>query len=70
MHIVYSARVDASRAVSAFKASATRRMRETGCWSSSLSPWSAGSSRRQLWTPLQLERAIVYVLDGQGDPLD
>jgi hypothetical protein len=44
-------------------------MRETSCWASERSPWAAGGSKRYLWTERSVERAISYVVDGQGGPL-
>ena len=56
-------------ALNAFKANATRKMREDGCWHSELSPWVAKGSKRYLWNERSLARAIDYVLYGQGDDL-
>jgi len=56
-------------ALNAFKANATRKMREDGCWHSELSPWAAKGSKRYLWNERSLARAIDYVLYGQGDDL-
>ena len=70
VHVVYSAPVPAARAVTAFKANATRKMRVSGCWSAAASPWASGASKRYLWNTTQLQRAITYVLAGQGAPLD
>ncbi len=36
-------------ALNAFKANATRKMREHGCWQSARSPWSDKGSKRYLW---------------------
>jgi hypothetical protein len=56
-------------ALNAFKANATRMMRESGCWQSELSPWSDKGSKRYLWNERSVGRAIEYVLYGQGDEL-
>jgi REP element-mobilizing transposase RayT len=56
-------------ALNAFKANATRRMRESGCWQSPLSPWADKGSQRYLWNERSVERAIDYVINGQGDDL-
>jgi REP element-mobilizing transposase RayT len=56
-------------ALNAFKANATRKMRESGCWQSELSPWADKGSKRYLWNENSLARAIDYVLYGQGDEL-
>jgi len=56
-------------ALNAFKANATRMMRETGCWRRSSSPWADKGSTRYLWSEKRVARAIDYVLFGQGDEL-
>ena len=56
-------------ALNAFKANATRRMREDGCWQSGSTPWVEKGSRRYLWNERSVARAIDYVLYGQGDEL-
>ena len=70
VHAVVAAPVSATRVVVSLKACATRQMRLADCWLSPSTPWSHGASKRYLWSATQLERAIVYVLNGQGDPLD
>ena len=57
------------RALNACKADATRKMRENGCWDSEDSPWADKGSKRNLWTERSVEKAIEYVLYGQGDDL-
>ncbi|HSQ23771.1 MAG TPA: transposase [Pyrinomonadaceae bacterium] len=56
-------------ALNAFKANATRKMREKGCWKNTRSPWSDKGSNRFLWNERGLARAIDYVVNGQGDDL-
>jgi len=56
-------------ALNAFKANATRKMREAGCWQSERSPWADKGSKRYLWNEQSVARAIEYVLFGQGDEL-
>ena len=53
----------------AFKANATRQMREDGCWPHEHRPWADKGSRRYLWTDRHVERAIDYVINGQGNDL-
>ena len=55
--------------LNAFKANATRKMRENGCWTSESSPWADKGSKRYLWNEASVARAIEYVLFGQGDDL-
>jgi REP element-mobilizing transposase RayT len=56
-------------ALNAFKANATRRMRNSGCWRSTMSPWADKGSKRYLWNEQSLARAVDYVINGQGDDL-
>jgi REP element-mobilizing transposase RayT len=70
VHVVVSIGIKKPEAaVGAFKANATRRMRETPCWRSDSSPWADKGSNRYLWNERSVERAINYVLYGQGDEL-
>ena len=70
IHIVVSiGEENSSGALNAFKANATRMMREEKCWLDSRSPWVDKGSRRYLWNERSVERAIDYVLYGQGDEL-
>ena len=57
------------RALSAFKANATRQMRQDGCWRQDKSPWAEKGSKRYLWNERSVAQAIEYVLNGQGDEL-
>jgi len=57
------------RALNAFKAYATRRMREEGKWQETHSPWADRGSKRHLWNERSMQLAIDYVLNGQGGPL-
>jgi REP element-mobilizing transposase RayT len=57
------------RALNAFKANATRHMRRDGNWNHEHSPWADKGSKRGLWSDRSVERAIDYVLNGQGDEL-
>lgn len=58
-----------SAALNAFKAYATKRMRQEGCWSETETPWVDKGSQRYLWNERSVERAVDYVLHGQGDEL-
>ena len=55
--------------LNAFKANATRKMRESGCWQSTMSPWADKGSKRSLWNEESIARAVDYVINGQGDDL-
>ena len=56
-------------ALNAFKANATRLLRERGLWKREESPWAARGSKRWLWNEKSLFQAIDYVINGQGDDL-
>ncbi len=49
-----------------FKAYATRKLRDKGLAEANQKVWSRGKSRRYLWKMKHVERAIDYVLFGQG----
>src|SRR5437588_9785803 len=69
-HIVVSiGNTKPERALNAFKSNATRRMKLDGCWSQAYSPWADKGSKRHLWNERSIERAIDYVINGQGDEL-
>jgi REP element-mobilizing transposase RayT len=69
VHTVVSANCKPKWILNAFKANATRTMREADCWHSENSPWVRRGSKKYLWTEQQLLAAIAYVLDDQGEPL-
>ena len=50
-----------------FKVYATRKLREENLLSREVKPWSRHGSTPYLWTEEQLQRAIDYVINGQGD---
>ena len=58
-----------SRALNAFKANATRQMREDGNWNNAHSPWADKGSQRFLWNERSVAMAIDYVVHGQGGDL-
>jgi REP element-mobilizing transposase RayT len=70
VHSVVSANSRGSEIVlNAFKANATRQMREDGCWQKSYSPWVDKGSTRNLWNERSVARALDYVINGQGEDL-
>jgi len=69
IHTVVSANSKPDHIRSAFKANATRMLREAGYWRSERSPWVRKGSKRYLWTEQDLVNAIAYVLYDQGEPL-
>ncbi len=56
-------------ALIAFKANATRQMRQRDCWRHEHSPWAEKGSKRRLWNERHIELAVDYVVNGQGDEL-
>ena len=70
VHAVVSANKKPEAVLSAMKANATRALREAGIWTSALSPWSFGGSRKYLWDDKELTDAIAYVAGAQGEALD
>lgn len=66
VHVVVSiGETKPERALTAFKANATRQMRQDGCWQQQHSPWADKGSKRYLWTEGSVERAVDYVINGQ-----
>jgi REP element-mobilizing transposase RayT len=70
VHIVVSIGTDKpERALNAFKAYGTRRMRSDGNWQEGHSFWADKGSQRHLWNERSLALAIDYVINGQGGDL-
>jgi REP element-mobilizing transposase RayT len=69
VHTVVSAPCKPEKVLAAFKANATRKLREAGSWRSTRSPWVLRGSRKYLWTEQDVINAIVYVEYEQGEPL-
>jgi len=69
VHTVVSAPCKPEKVLAAFKANATRKLRESGCWHSGRSPWVDRGSKRYLWTERDVINAVVYVEYDQGEPL-
>lgn len=69
VHAVVSAQSKPERIADAFKAFATKQLREKRLVEQELQIWSRGRSRRYLWKPHHVALAIDYVLYGQGDEL-
>jgi len=67
VHIVVSAQAKPERIADAFKAFATKKLREENLISNETKVWSRGRSRRYLWKPRHVTLAIDYVLYSQGD---
>jgi REP element-mobilizing transposase RayT len=70
VHVVVSiGEIQPGRALNALKANSTRQMRKDGRWPHERSPWAERGSNRYLWNERSVERAIDYVINGQGGPL-
>ena len=69
IHTVVTANRKAGLVLNAFKANATRKLREEGLWRHPFSPWAFKGSKRKLWNEQSVAKAIDYVLNGQGDDL-
>ena len=70
VHAVVTAHCKPERVLNAFKANATRQLRQAKRWEGEQSPWARGGSKRYLWTEKQLADAIAYVQYDQGEPLN
>jgi len=68
-HCVVSASKKPETIIIALKSNATRDLKEAGLVSDDQTVWSRGGSRRYLWKPHHVERAVDYVINGQGDDL-
>jgi REP element-mobilizing transposase RayT len=66
-HAVVTAQSKSEPIVDAFKSYSTRKLREAGLLGIDVRPWARGRSRRYLWKPEDVSRAIDYMLYGQGD---
>src|SRR5258708_21279185 len=69
VHTVVSVAGKPEPVMNAFKAYATRAMRTAGLLAARTKPWSRHGSTPYLWKERHVERAIDYVLYGQGDEL-
>jgi len=67
VHAVVSAGCKPEPILEAFKAYATRKLRKMGLISKTTKPWVRHGSTRYLWKERHVEKAIDYVLYGQGD---
>ncbi len=67
--VVWAPDIRPELVLNAFKANATRVMRERKQWQESFSPWADKGSNRYLWTLESRATAINYVRDHQGGEL-
>ena len=66
VHVVISAEAQPKFVMNAFKANATRELREAGLVDPNRSVWSRGGSAKYLWKPKNVEAAVEYTVTGQG----
>ena len=69
LHVVVTANHKPELVLNAFKANATRQLREDQLWPHPFSPWADKGSKRLLWNERSVAKAIDYVLKGQGGDL-
>jgi REP element-mobilizing transposase RayT len=69
VHTVVTASCKPELVLNAFKANATRRLREDQLWAQPFSPWADKGSKRLLWNERSVANAIDYVLNVQGGDL-
>jgi REP element-mobilizing transposase RayT len=67
VHSVVTASRKPEHVMNSFKSFATRKLRAAGLLGSDIKPWGRHGSTPYLWTEEDLERAIDYVLNGQGN---
>ena len=66
VHTVVSAAVKPEPVLQAFQSYATRSLRRACLLSEIVKPWARHGSTRYLWKDRHVERAIDYVVNGQG----
>ena len=69
VHTVVTANCKPALVLNAFKANATRQLRQDHVWPHHYSPWADKGSEVWLWNEQSVANAINYVLNGQGDDL-
>jgi REP element-mobilizing transposase RayT len=68
-HVVAHGPAKPERMMDSFKAYSTRVLRDAGLISSDRRPWCRHGSTRYLWTDEHINKAVDYVINGQGDEL-
>ena len=69
VHAVVTANSKPGVVLNAFKANATRQLKEDRLWAHRFSPWADKGSKIRLWNERSVANAIDYVLNGQGGDL-
>lgn len=68
-HIVTGNHGKPERMMDSFKAYATKALRTAGLIGPDTKPWSRHGSTRYLWTEEHIQKAVDYVVNGQGGEL-
>ncbi|MFN0167014.1 MAG: hypothetical protein ACKV22_11350 [Bryobacteraceae bacterium] len=69
VHIVVAAPQPPERILNILKAYASRALNRAGLDDPGRKRWSRHGSTRYLWKPEEVEKAIAYVADRQGEPM-
>jgi len=69
VHGVVSAQTKPELIADAFKSYSTRKLRLARLVDAGVRPWARGRSRRYLWKPEHVARAIHYVFHEQGETI-
>ena len=69
-HAVVKAPVVPERVLNDLKSYSSRRLNESGFDPAGRKRWSHHGSTRYLWKPQQVQGAIQYVLEAQGEPME
>lgn len=69
VHVVVDAADRPEKVLNAFKAYASRKLNEAALDSADRRRWSRHGSTRYLWKREQVEAAIVYAVDAQGESM-
>ena len=67
VHSVVTAPCKPEQVMNSFKSYATRKLRESSLLEQNIKPWARHGTTPYLWTEEQVQRAIDYVINGQGD---
>ena len=70
IHLVVQGPADPDKMLDDYKAYCTRRLKEAAFDLERRKRWTEGGSTRFLWRIEDIESAICYVVDGQGDPME
>ncbi|MGE3953248.1 MAG: hypothetical protein AB7F88_18260 [Pyrinomonadaceae bacterium] len=69
VHVVPGGFAKPERMMDSFKAYSTKALRAAGLIAVDAKPWSRHGSTRYLWTEEHIQKAVEYVVNGQGGEL-